>query len=766
MSAVVTLSGQPVIQQALDCSPTAACAMVRVILTAPVLQKYVKYNLDSRCLLLPNENIVEISIEEPVLNSCCIVDLSFNALMDGKHIFRLHPDLWWLNLRHNNISSLSDLMMPPCIGLLDLSENALPSIVSNLACIEKINILKLNLYIPSSLTSREMKRGASPSGMFAFTQKYKKSRQSVLPYLPNVWCLDNDFVCADERQQATQLIMTAGGSMPLSKVTATYVGYSTAPVNSRAKRLLHAINNLPTKVALSEQYKLDILLEEYLEQMLVQKEHPSPPQVEVDLLRLLELPPRVRLDLCALLAAIIMHPLDERMVSTGLRRLLLPLLPKEHIAALPMLPIYVLSALVSQLVQVMRREVEELDFVGYLTPKILCGPATAPHTSSYASSYSSYKNFSFLRPLKEYLAAPLQEIVQSGRRHLRKDADMTALRAASASYSDEEREMLRCLTARVVYTRATSGGSASPELASIFRHAAIYIRDSLFSFDSSSVTSARSHLQLLKNSCVARKWVDALRPLAYSAGLHDDFADAVLPCKPATGVLARVPPFLLADNASEDDEKRKCRERGVYRPGDSVFSDNLSATSSPQERSPNASPQRPALPSPQGSPLQARASPEMTAYPKIIVLPFEKKRFLSQWRSPSRPPPSPTSRVGSSAGSRAPFDASALEALDAYKEVEPLPPCFGNVSRDDEALVEEVFIGVMGTEVKIIPESDRIDEVCLFVSAQRKTLNPSKIHRPITWRRPLTRAGACWRKWALCATRALQCTIPRTKHYW
>lgn len=190
---------------------------------------------------------------------------------------------------------------------------------------------------------------------------------------------------------------------------------------------------IPTKQTFSESYRLDLLMDDYLQQAHLFNHHPDVflygkySKIPTFLChKLLYIPHRVRLDLTALMTSAILFPMPNSLFRETMEQLLIPYLTQEEIHDLIALPNFMKTAIVSLSRRICVKEIQELSLNGFLSPKpsfpssstenstlkalelfSTSSPASPPVASFPPRDSNGFRYLSFLR---NYLSQPIQRI--------------------------------------------------------------------------------------------------------------------------------------------------------------------------------------------------------------------------------------------------------------------------------------------------------------------------------------------------------------------
>ena len=378
-------------------------------LDALSIQKYVaSSNLnDVYVLLVKAQEIDHFHDDEILLQNACTVYLPHNDLQASvlPLLWRKFPNIWWVDLSYNTICTLPG-KFPRGLGSLILSNNNVK--FAELSKLSTTHILRL--HIPSSILEES---GTSAS-----------LNVLIASILPNVWAVNDDFITSADRKEAT---ISLPASSDNAVVTAAEIELTGNNENQRVRNLVRAVQSCPTKGKFSDYFRLEILLEEYLQetcyfnsfaQQIMLLNNSSHRHIElrpfVDVYALLVLPHRLRLDLTVVLTAALMFPIPKILVRDALLITMGQYLSAEDIDQLYALPTFVKTALVCLLRRVAAKEALEWSTVKQYAVKPRRAITLQAQKQLYAKSppapldYLDSRGFLFIRPVKEYLERAIE----------------------------------------------------------------------------------------------------------------------------------------------------------------------------------------------------------------------------------------------------------------------------------------------------------------------------------------------------------------------
>jgi hypothetical protein len=145
-----------------------------------------------------------------LLNDTVLVDLSHNEINSFDDLFLVAPNTWWLNLAHNqklNIpikeNTIEDLSLPLAFGSLNFSRNTIN--MDYLSILVNTHIIRLYISMQDLMLKQ---RHVAPA----------KARALVLSKLANVWILNDEYICWEERQFLNSLGQGSSGKKAAGSV--------------------------------------------------------------------------------------------------------------------------------------------------------------------------------------------------------------------------------------------------------------------------------------------------------------------------------------------------------------------------------------------------------------------------------------------------------------------------------------------------------------------------------------------------------------------
>ena len=292
---------------------------------------------------------------------------------------------------------------------------------SELKHLEEVHILRLNLGW-----------NKNNSVHFHFANRYK-----CLNIAPFVWVFDDDYI------PASVFLQVQGNKMTTYRDSSVWVVQSR--VREREANILCAMENSPGNSILMDFYRLDILLEDYLDEAIIHNQFVSEnnslvmkPKPIIDTYKLIHMSHASRLDLSAVLTLSIIIDIPVDIFAEGILRRMHPHFNLAEIIDVLTLPLFAKTTVVSLIRRICRRELLEMSG----SVKFISKPVR-----SVAESW----------PLSIDVQRPASFAVDpTGYRHLRYckmylDNSSATIGAASyckfevVSFSDLELELLRIL---------------------------------------------------------------------------------------------------------------------------------------------------------------------------------------------------------------------------------------------------------------------------------------------------------------------------------
>jgi hypothetical protein len=331
---------------------------------------------------------------EIVAPGVLIVDLSHNHLITPSSLFETFPARWWMNLADNPRLEISFRgRCPTAFGKLDLSKisNA-ETIVDQLT---SIHILRLHLDVADE--------------------------EEVSRRLPYVWTLNNHYIplwksrsynesnVEEESLTALSLVSDDGTSVhpPASQPNSDISHHATSSASDVIRRqqlgdwIPHAMNkketlffeclrSIPIQGSQADEYRLDILLEDYLEEAYIWNEYGMKHQrlsleamLYPNIQMLLLLPHHLLLDFSVLLTASVLFKIPDELLKNVIIILLGRFVSAEDAKSYVQFPSFAKTALVSFIRRFVRAQLElQQKKIGMIDVKPMFINNLDPHPSS------------------------------------------------------------------------------------------------------------------------------------------------------------------------------------------------------------------------------------------------------------------------------------------------------------------------------------------------------------------------------------------------
>lgn len=288
-----------------------------------------------------------------------VADFSRNGF-ENTNLWNDFPELWWVDMRFNNLMNDASLYgFPKVLGLLDISNNP---------CCESINeefINKLNKF-------------------FALRLKYSNEipSPSQIQCFPYALVINDNFIRHSDRKGSS--LYDASNTGLSNEIR--FLGSNKAQLHGewctiipgvRETNFFRAVQALPANKQLADKYLLDMVVEDYIEHTRIVNKYISDnnitntkrmPTVIID--KILHLKHKCRNDLAVLLTASILFSIPRQIMTDACVVLLLP-----HFGGLPEildlidLPIFVKSGLVSLIKRICEQEMQEIHDTAHLDDK-------------------------------------------------------------------------------------------------------------------------------------------------------------------------------------------------------------------------------------------------------------------------------------------------------------------------------------------------------------------------------------------------------------
>lgn len=396
----------------------------------------IQYNKIQDISLISFNDSIDIEDSTIIASSVCIVDISRNNIEENPFdngLLILFPNAFWINLSYNPLNlciTSNDCILPRALGELDIRGCMLNDIES-IRRFSLINILRLYLDIDSFLTV--FKDAVNDWNLSDDVKKSDKlNYEIILIVFPLVWTINGQYITTSNRQSIPkdllnqinaflneESIITVSKSLCDTQIISNQFNLR---FNKREDMILQYLLNIPLNSNVkSDEFKLDILLEDYLEESFIFNQFgvknqrlDSKYRPYIDLHHILLLPHRLRLDLSVLLASSILFHIPNNLLSNTLLIMLHKYIPLNQLKYYSILPCFIKTALISLIRRLCFREKLELDHLNcllskpeYYDPSNKYNP-TDMDTAIDGTINSNVLSFHFLRTSKVYLSQPLE----------------------------------------------------------------------------------------------------------------------------------------------------------------------------------------------------------------------------------------------------------------------------------------------------------------------------------------------------------------------
>jgi hypothetical protein len=324
-------------------------------------------------------------------------------------VWRSFPEAWWVDLSSNNIESLGHAELPAALGSLNLSRNSFD--ITELSLISHVHIFRLFIH--------------SWIGQLSIQEVC-----FIIVQMLHVWVMNEEYISWYDRAAAKAFISRFNVQSIVQQTRSTW---KPSRFCRRESTILHCMQRLMT--ADTDYLRLDILLEDYIHEAITFNDYAAsisscksfvvkrlkPMPVVHSMHSLLNLQHRHRLDLSVLLTASVIFEVPVTLFCDAVSVLMPGILPSEVLYALPLLPSFARTALVSLLRRACRKEQQDLQCFNRLKTKPInqvINVAGAPQADSIPyCSYETAEDFYFLRCFKEFFedqltdSTPLRDII-------------------------------------------------------------------------------------------------------------------------------------------------------------------------------------------------------------------------------------------------------------------------------------------------------------------------------------------------------------------
>jgi hypothetical protein len=389
-----------------------------------LLLKLLKHDLSvSSILSFSRMDIGHIEPNSAFAPNISLVDASHNNLKSIDVVwFKLCPSAWWIDASFNQITEINMELLPYAMGSLNLSSNCLS--LKNLCALRSTYILRLKL-LGGSDANCSILSNLNPTSY----------RPTAINLLINTWVLDDKFISHMERVASSKYSSNTDDDFnqetPLLANDHIRQQWGTRIASEREISIMRLVQCIPLDGASSDHCRLEVLLEDYLEEARLiatfNRSHLSCGKTKmsstsVNMLQLLSVPHKIRLDLSVLLTASVLFTLPKQLLKDTLVQLLSPHIPLADIPCYCSLPSFVNTAVVSVIRRICRKELQELTEMHTIPSKPTCKDFPK-HTNEYLSglfysdqsedpvppTYIGSLGFNHLLPFKRYMERPISE---------------------------------------------------------------------------------------------------------------------------------------------------------------------------------------------------------------------------------------------------------------------------------------------------------------------------------------------------------------------
>ena len=345
-----------------------------------------KADLDGiKALVLSGAGILKIN-NDLVLPNLSLLDLSNNQLVSISSMLRYFPNVWWVNITGNRIDVIDFDCKPLCLGSLQISMPAELDL-STLDKFKDIHILRLSLHTDPKYIYQEVLR--------------------IAQQLPLIWVLNDDYLPSNLLQVATSKQIVEQESQDVFNDGGSWNGV--ARFHERESNMICVVRELPMKGELIDSCRLDVLLEDYLDEVSYFHRYPGsntqcPSGKKIPFInctRLLHMDHVVRMDLSAVLTLLITINAPIAIFVDCLESRFGKYFSRSQLWDIFSLPLFAKTAVVNLIRRICRKEIIEYakvriifnkakmeDFqqdslsVDFETPPLLIGSQSFRHLAS------------------------------------------------------------------------------------------------------------------------------------------------------------------------------------------------------------------------------------------------------------------------------------------------------------------------------------------------------------------------------------------------
>jgi hypothetical protein len=381
-------------------------------MTSTVSESFFKKNLPSKIfseLRVVNLSGLEVTAvwrdettrEENKFLNASLIQLNTNSIQHSglDSIWWEFISCWWLYLSNNRIASISNIQFPFCFGSLDLSAN--PFQLLDYSSLYSIHILRFSVSPDSIL------------GEGKSVDPYWDKQLTVTKKLPNVWVYNENFIPSTDRLYFLQ------NNSSIQDDHFHNSNWSSIKIQPRQSSLLSILHELNRIDDVTDEMKLTILLEDYLNEVYLWNDYcnniqlsnncaikvaKKKPQIQnIDII--LFLPHRKRLDLSILLTCSILFTIPIPLLIESVIILAGEFISKSDIEALVKQPLFVKTAMIALI-----RRITKLEYSDYekgLLPRLallnLNPSQDKVYHASFIPTFAGINGFQFLRTVYQYL---------------------------------------------------------------------------------------------------------------------------------------------------------------------------------------------------------------------------------------------------------------------------------------------------------------------------------------------------------------------------
>lgn len=327
------------------------------------------------------------------------LDLTNNHISDLSEFQKYFPSAWWITFRGNQICTISTNDFGSAIGLLDLTYNS----------------IALDTFIQEFQTKYILRLSLCDNRTFNST--LPPTRAKIIDGIRNLWVLDDDFISFAERKvssRAASLAGSAHNSISVKRPEYLVGNWSPPTISEREMILMSAIQQFPQNSADLDVLKLEVLLEDYLEESRVfnrccsstrDNDHKGyHPKVVISVTAIMRLPHKKRIDLSVMLTVMLLYDIPPKLLADSLHIMLFDCLPLDEIGKLLHLPRFAKTALVCIIRQITKKERREFQLYKYMVVKPRDRIDLRSTEGLFAPTFTGTDGFNHLRAYKEFMS--------------------------------------------------------------------------------------------------------------------------------------------------------------------------------------------------------------------------------------------------------------------------------------------------------------------------------------------------------------------------